>query len=211
MSAVQGDRAHDATDRGSPVKIGGKASASAPAAVADGKRVDGYFDANGRLVVLVDALPAAAALADSATNPTTPTVGAAALVFNGSSWDRLRGNTDYDTAFTSAARTASIDSADITNYNARGLHLVIDATAVTATPSITVTIQGKDTHSGKYYTILASAAITAVSTTVLRVYPGLTAAANLVANDVLPRIWRVSVAAGDADSITYSVKQSLIL
>lgn len=35
-------------------------------------------------------LPAAAALADGAANPTTPTVGAAALVYNGATFDRLR-------------------------------------------------------------------------------------------------------------------------
>lgn len=210
MSAVQGDRAHDATDRGSPTKIGGKANTSAPAAVAAGDRVDAYFDANGRLAVLLDSLPTAAALADAAANPTTPIVGAAGFVFNGTTWDRARGNVD-GTALASAARTASVDSADLTNYNARGLHLVIDATAVTLTPSITVTIQGKDALSGKYYTILAAAAITTVSTVVLKVYPGLTAAANLVASDVLPRTWRVSVVAGDADSITYSVGYSLIL
>lgn len=35
-------------------------------------------------------LPTAAALADGAANPTAPTVGAAALGFNGTTWDRLR-------------------------------------------------------------------------------------------------------------------------
>lgn len=35
-------------------------------------------------------LPAAAALADGASNPTTPTVGTASLVFNGTTFDRLR-------------------------------------------------------------------------------------------------------------------------
>jgi hypothetical protein len=38
-------------------------------------------------------LPTAAALADAAANPTTPTVGAANLVFNGTTWDRVRGDT----------------------------------------------------------------------------------------------------------------------
>lgn len=36
-------------------------------------------------------LAAAAALADAAANPTVPTVGAANLVFNGTTWDRARG------------------------------------------------------------------------------------------------------------------------
>jgi hypothetical protein len=37
-------------------------------------------------------LPAAAALADAAANPTTPLVGAAALLYNGTTWDRQRGD-----------------------------------------------------------------------------------------------------------------------
>jgi len=85
------------------------------------------------------------------------------------------------------------------------LHVIIDVTAVTATPALTVKIQGKDRASGKYYDILVSAAIATVSTTVLKVGPGLTAAANLVANDFLPAIWRVTVTHGDTDSATYSV------
>jgi len=51
---VEGDVAHDAADAGNPVKIGGKGSASAPAAVTDGDRVNAYFDRNGRLVILMD-------------------------------------------------------------------------------------------------------------------------------------------------------------
>lgn len=138
------------------------------------------------------------------------TVGSVPKLWNEATYDRERGNTQ-GTVLASAARTASVDSADLTNYNARGVHVIIDATAITATPSITATIQGKDTLSGKYYTILASAAITGVSTTILRVYPGITTAANLAAADVLPRTWRVSVVAGDADSITYSIGYSLIV
>lgn len=110
----------------------------------------------------------------------------------------------------SAARTATTTSDDFINYDAIGLQLIIDVTAVTATPSITVTIQGKDYLSGKYYTILSSAAITGTGTTVLRVFPSATAATNLAANDFLPINWRVSVAHGDTDSITYSISANLM-
>ena len=115
-----------------------------------------------------------------------------------------------ETILASAARTALVDSADQKNNFHRGLHLTIDITAYTA-GSITVTIQGKDPLSGKYYTILASAALAAAATTVLKVYPGITAAANASVSDVLPRDWRVSVAVGGAQSITYSVGASLVL
>lgn len=117
------------------------------------------------------------------------------------------------TVLPSAARTATPDSQEfevVGNVPFEGLHLVIDATAVTSTPSITVTVAGVDRVSGKVYTILASAAIATVSTTVLRVGPALTAAANLVANDYLPAVFRVTVAHGNANSITYSVAGQLV-
>lgn len=123
---------------------------------------------------------------------------------NGSTYDPQMNNHEL-TALASAARTASVDSADLVNYNGRGIVVTIDVTAVTADPSMVVTIQGKSSLGSDYYTILASAAIVGTGVTVLRVAPGLTTAANLVANDLVPRIFRISVANADSDSITYSV------
>lgn len=115
------------------------------------------------------------------------------------------------TVFASAARTATAASSVIVNQSGyRGLHLIIDATATADTPSVVFTIQGYSPLGDDYYTILASAAITATGTTVLRVYPGLTAAANTVANDVLPELWRVNAVHADGDSITYSVGATLL-
>lgn len=46
---VQGNIAHDAVDSGNPVKMGGKAKATAPTAVtADGDRVDAWFGMRGQ-------------------------------------------------------------------------------------------------------------------------------------------------------------------
>lgn len=105
----------------------------------------------------------------------------------------------------SAARTATSQSDEQTNRNARGCHVIVDVTAVTATPSVVFTIQGKCPVSNKWYDILVSAAITATGTTVLKVYPGIVAAANAAASDILPATWRVKHTHGDADSITFSV------
>jgi hypothetical protein len=58
---VTGDTPHDAVDTGYPHKIGGKASASLPAAVSSGDRVDAYFDVRGRTFVLPGSQAAAAA------------------------------------------------------------------------------------------------------------------------------------------------------
>ena len=69
--------------------------------------------------------------------------------------------------------------------------------------------EGKDPVSGNYYTLLAGVAVTTVSTNVYRVGPGLTAAANQVANYRAPRTWRVRVTANNGNSITYSVGYSV--
>ena len=113
------------------------------------------------------------------------------------------------TVFTSAARTATEASTTFANLGFRGLDLVIDCTASADTPSVVFTIQGYSPLGDDYYTILASAAVTGAATTVLRVYPGLTIAANLVANFVLPALWRVNATHADGDSITYSVNALL--
>lgn len=111
------------------------------------------------------------------------------------------------TCYGSAARTANPTAMDdqTNEKRNRGIRVVINVTAVTSTPSVVFTIQGKDIVSGEYFTLLASAAITGTGTTVLVVYPGLTASANAVANNVLSSVWRVIAVHGDSDSITYSV------
>jgi len=113
-------------------------------------------------------------------------------------------------ALASLARTATATSDDLTNSGFRGIHVIIDMTAVTATGSVTPTIQGKDPVSGEYYTILVGTAISTESTNVLRVYPGLTASANSIANDIIPSKFRVVMTHGNGVSMTYSVGINLV-
>lgn len=120
------------------------------------------------------------------------------------------GAPESKTLLASAARTATVTGDPQTSLLHRGLHLIIDVTAVTLTPSVVFTIQAQDPASGQWYTVLASAAITATGTTVLKVYPGITAAANLAASDVLPHVWRLLATHADADSITYSCGVNLL-
>jgi len=118
---------------------------------------------------------------------------------------------EYIELLASLARTANVDTPDQTNFGHKGLHLIIDVTAISLTPSVVPTIQGKDPLSGKYYDILVGVAITATGTTVLKVYPGVTASANVAASDVLPLIWRLHMEHADTDSITYSVAANLVV
>lgn len=114
------------------------------------------------------------------------------------------------TILASAARTATPTAVAQGTAGYRGVHVVIDVTAVTATPSVVPTIDGYDDLSGKWYNLLTGAAITATGTTVLKIYPGIGTVANAAASDILPATWRVVMTHGDADSITYSVAANLL-
>lgn len=113
------------------------------------------------------------------------------------------------TFLASAARTTTQTGADTLNRGHKGIKVVLDMTVV-GTGSVTVTIQGKDETSGKYYTILAGAAVTTNSTNVYTVYPALPATANVSANDVLPSTWRLLVTANNSNTATYSVGYVLL-
>lgn len=110
-------------------------------------------------------------------------------------------------ALTLAASAVNSSGADIDNQFGMAAHVIIDITAITGTtPSLTVTVEGKDPTSGKYYPIIVSAALTAVGTTVLRIYPDAAVTANVSANDFIPRLFRVSAAiAGTTPAVTARV------
>ena len=109
------------------------------------------------------------------------------------------------------AASASVNGADLDNLSAVGGTFTVDITAISgAGAAATFTVQGKDELSGKYYTILASAALNATGTTVLRVYPGLTASANVTATSILPRTIRViCTITGSTPAVTATVGVSL--
>lgn len=109
----------------------------------------------------------------------------------------------------SAARTTAQTGVEVDTTGYRGVRVVVDITAYTA-GSLTVTIQSKDPVSGKWSTLLASAALAAAATTALTVYPGSPASANAVAGLPLSREIRAVTAVGDSTSITYSVGLQLL-
>ena len=89
-----------------------------------------------------------------------------------------------------------------------GMLVFIRTTAITGTsPTLTVTVRGLiDGEATDSYVILASAAITANGLVVLRIYPGLTAAANLTASDVVPSHCRIdTVIGGTGPAVTATV------
>jgi hypothetical protein len=138
-------------------------------------------------------------------------LGTGPLVFNGTTFDRQRNNLE-GTALTSAARTAATNSADITNYNGRGILVTLDISAASGTGGLQIRIAVKDPVSGNYANLNAlPTAVITISTTTYLLYPGATTGATQTTNGALPRTFRISTAVGDASSYTYSVGYTIIL
>ena len=111
------------------------------------------------------------------------------------------------TALTFTALSTSVNGDDLDNLSSSSGNMIVDITAITGTsPTLTVTLQGKDPASGKYYDIIASAALTATGTTMIKIMPGGQIAANTSANNGIPKVFRVIAAAGGTTpSITGTV------
>jgi hypothetical protein len=114
-----------------------------------------------------------------------------------------------------AARTTGQSTPDIQGTNFKGITVVLDMTAA-GSGSVFLTIEGKDTASGKYFPILAgdgTHAIAVNGTFVYTVYPGITAvvppltasAGSASASGILPATFRITVSAVNANATTYTV------
>lgn len=111
--------------------------------------------------------------------------------------------------YQSVARAGTPTAAAFSSGGRRGLHLVIDVTAVTGA-SVVPTIDGQDVLSGKFYNLLTGSAITTTGTTVLKIYPGIGTIANGAASDVIPANLRLVMTHADGNSITYTASVHLV-
>lgn len=140
--------------------------------------------------------------------------GSLELLFNEATWDRKRGNTNI-TILASAARIVTTNSADLTNYNHRGVRLFLDITAISgASATLDVKVQTKDSVSSGYFDLpgAAFAQKSTVTSDDLTIYPGIAETANETVSDVLGRTWRiVATIAGTTPSVTFSVGAQMIL
>ena len=134
--------------------------------------------------------------------------------FNNSSWDRQRNNHAVS-LLASAARTATLQSADQTCYNGTKMVVTVDISSITDTPSLTPYLQGKDSVSGNYFTIwTATAALTATGTVMYLFALGGSGSAGSyteAVNLIVPRTWRLGMTHADSDSATYSVSADIIV
>ncbi len=109
----------------------------------------------------------------------------------------------------SAARTATLQSAEVLcpkQYS--GMFLLVDVTAITATPVLTVNLEVHCDTINEWFTFFtASATITAISETVYFIGRGATASNGVaqVGGVTLPPDFRLNMTHADTDSATYSV------
>ena len=117
-------------------------------------------------------------------------------------------NNDLGPSITLTAQGAGTVTAPYdVNAIHRGCYVVINITAISGTsPTLTVSVVGHDPVSDADFTILSSAALNATGQTVLQVYPGGPATANVSANAMLPNVWTVkAVVGGTGPSVTATV------
>lgn len=135
--------------------------------------------------------------------------------YNGSTWDRQRGNVE-GTLLASAARTATTTSPTQTNYNARGVLVGISVTVV-GTGNLTPSIRATDPVSADAYVLLSGGPITTTGRWGFLVYPGAPTVAFGASGTVqsvglaLPRTWYVQVTHSDGSGWTYSLSFAYVV
>ncbi len=173
------------------------------------------LDSNGRMTLAMltslgndDVSTSAGGLAIEASSTARP-LAIVNYLSNGSTYDRERNNCKA-TLLGSAARTEAATAA-ITNYNHRGILIVVDVTAragaTTLTPKLTLKGPVTGTYDLDFWT--ATAPIdTADGTFAYLFYPAETPAAITFTEEInvtIPRDVQLTVTPNDANSVTYSV------
>jgi hypothetical protein len=149
-----GNVASGATDSGNPLKIGGVFTTSPPT-ITTGQRGDAQLDANAnfRVRLVGSTLTGADAVANTALAAvanaggySTLSLSVAPIVFNGTTWDRLRGNTSGVNAIPTASTGAGASflnvvagqATTVVKSGAGTLYAIVLNSAATATNVTTV-------------------------------------------------------------------------
>lgn len=132
-------------------------------------------------------------------------------------FNRLRGNYN-EVILPPTARTATNQSANLDNFNARGGHFLISVTALGAGVTLVPSVFAFDPQTGLYYPLLNDPTagvpytIAATGTYIQKIYPGISPIPNLSTSDILPRIFMFRMThTGAAGSATYSVSFNQVI
>lgn len=108
----------------------------------------------------------------------------------------------------SVARTATptIGILDFVTESLTDIHIIVDVTAVSVTPSVQPLLQGQDVISGGWYDLVdAITPITGVGITAIKFGENTAVLANNANQGFIPKTIRLVMTHADADSITYSI------
>lgn len=115
-----------------------------------------------------------------------------------------------------AQGAGTVNSTDQRGVGYLGVRLILNVSAQTGTPTVAITLQGKDPVSGNYYNILAVAAQTTAANTPLciELYPGdatISTSPLWTQGGNLPNTWRaVATVAGTTPSVTATIGATLL-
>jgi len=147
----------------------------------------------------------------SVDEASTTNVGLVVVNFNydyddiADAWNRTRANTGVVVITSQALASGVNNSAGYETYNARGIRLFQNVTAVSGTsPTLDTKVQVWD-HAVQTYRDLANATFaqaTGVSNAMLTIYPGITASANLAVNMPIGQFYRVVCTVGGSSTPT---------
>lgn len=135
------------------------------------------------------------------------TVASFPMLYNNSNYDRVTNNYQY-TLQASTAKTATYTTSVQTNYNARGMIVFINVTALAGTtPTLTPIIQIVDSVTNVAVPILTvSTPITAIGMYTYGIYPTALTGLTQTVNMTLPRQWNINMTiAGTTPSFTHSI------
>jgi hypothetical protein len=109
------------------------------------------------------------------------------------------------TLLPSANRFATTNTADqYATKDDKGI-TVFGVVSTLSTNTLTFSIQGKRPD-GTYYSVLSSSPSAATGTFTLKLYPGMTAAANAAVSEALPPVFRVISTHTNGNTATYSIQ-----
>ncbi len=106
----------------------------------------------------------------------------------------------------SAAYTATPNTQQLSGTGrSTAMVVAMNMTAVTATGTVTLKVEGFDPLSGATWPIVTSTAVAATGMTVLKISPGNTPVTNVAVSDILPPVVNITATHGNAVAMTYTL------
>ena len=123
-------------------------------------------------------------------------------------WDRVTSN-DILVVLSSASRTSTTSSSDLTNSNNRGIGICLQITANGSSVGLTPELYAKTTTGNTYCKIWNAGTFSSATTKFFFIYPGISetevGSTEQQNSMILPSTYRITIGHSAGDAVTYSV------